>query len=66
MKSTEKPPLRSRGFIGAKPASSVTAGTGPQKLTGPAKSRGVVTPNTTAAPKAIDSNIKPPGKWHLK
>lgn len=66
MKSTQKPPLRSRGFIGAKPASSVTADTASQKLTGPAKSRGVNRPNPSGAPKGLEENIPPRPKWRIK
>jgi len=66
MKSTQKPLLRSRGFIGAKPASSVTADTGPQKLSAPAKSRGAVKPNPIGAPRGLEDNIPPRPKWRIK
>ncbi|WP_180898384.1 hypothetical protein [Martelella soudanensis] len=66
MKSIQKPPLRSRGFIGGKPASSVTADTGPLKMTGPGKSRGAVKPNPTGAPKGLEQNIPPRPKWRIK
>ena len=66
MKSMQTPQLRSRGFIGARPASSVTAKTGPQKMSGPGKSRGAVKPNVAGGPKGLEDNIPPRPKWRIK
>ncbi|MAM10048.1 MAG: hypothetical protein CML23_06215 [Rhizobiaceae bacterium] len=67
MKSSQKPTLRSRGFIGAKPASTVSGGTAVVQATGTAtKSRGSVSPNIGAAPSDMNENTYPRGKYRLK
>lgn len=71
MKSTDKtgkPVLRSRGFIGARPASPVAADTGTPKpgMDRPARSRGAIQPTPSLKPGDLASNIKPRGRFSLK
>ncbi len=63
-----KPVLRSRGFIGARPSSSVSADTGAPKpgMDGPARSRGVIQPHASQTPASLDTNIKRSGRFSLK
>ncbi|QQM31654.1 hypothetical protein JET14_05650 [Martelella lutilitoris] len=70
MKSKPKdatPALRSRGFIGAKPASTVSGGAAVAQGTGTAtKSRGSISPKVGAAPSDMNQNTYPRGKYRLK
>ncbi|TCT42127.1 hypothetical protein [Martelella mediterranea] len=64
----DKKALRSIGFIGARPASTVAADTtsSAAKSAAPAKSRGAIKPQASATPAGLSSNIRKPGGFRLK